>query len=207
MAKRTLINYNLADIRPREWVSKWDMPIIYKEDFIPTDLIGFNYAKTNKNKNTGIHFYLDDYQFERVWNEPKRYIKMLKEYECILTPDFSLYLDMPLPMKLWNTYRNRYLGWFYQNEGIRVIPTLSWGEEKTLDFAFKGIEKGGTVSVSTIGVKRDKKALEIWEKGMQKAIEEIEPTKILVYGGEIDFDYGDIEVAYYGNKNIERFEV
>lgn len=42
------------------------MPIIENDNYIPTDLIGFNYAKTSKDKNCGIHFYLDDYQFERL---------------------------------------------------------------------------------------------------------------------------------------------
>ena len=82
----------------------WQMPIIKNDDYIPSDLIGFNYAKTSENKKTGIHFYLDDYQFERLWNSPHEYVDILNEYECILSPDFSLYLDMPMPMKIWNVY-------------------------------------------------------------------------------------------------------
>lgn len=49
----------------------WQMPIINNDKYIPESLIGFNYAKTNKEKNVGIHFYLDDYQFERVWKNQK----------------------------------------------------------------------------------------------------------------------------------------
>jgi len=32
---------------------------------------------------------------------------MLAKYDCVLTPDFSTYTDMPTPMKLWNIYRSR----------------------------------------------------------------------------------------------------
>ena len=44
------------------------MPIIFGTEYVPKSLISFNYAKTYKNKDVGIHFYIDDYQFERVWN-------------------------------------------------------------------------------------------------------------------------------------------
>lgn len=182
----------------------WQMPIINNDNCIPSDLIGFNYAKSSDKKNTGIHFYLDDYQFERLWNNPQEYIEILKQYECILSPDFSLYLDMPMPMKIWNIYRSRQIGQFYQSQGIKVIPTLSWAEKETFEFAFKGIPKGSIVSVSTIGVKKNKEALQIWKDGMDAMINEIQPNTILVYGGELDYDYGDIEVIYFENKVTER---
>lgn len=73
-----------------------------------------NYVKISKDKNCGIHFYLDDYQFERLWVNPEKYIDILKEYECILSPDFSLYIDMPIDMKIWNIYRSRLIGQLYQ---------------------------------------------------------------------------------------------
>ena len=184
----------------------WQMPIINNDDFIPDDLTGFNYAKTSKNKKTGIHFYIDDYQFERLWNNPSEYVDTLREYECILSPDFSLYTDMPMPMKIWNIYRSRQIGQYYQSMGIKVIPTISWCEEETFKFCFKGIPKGSVVSVSTIGVKKDDSALNLWKKGMDEMIRQIEPSTILVYGGIIDYDYGNINVRYYENKVTERMK-
>lgn len=196
-------NLDLVDIE-NSTNDFWQMPIIKNDNFIPTDLIGFNYAKTSENKKTGIHFYLDDYQFERVWNSPDEYIDILKQYECILSPDFSLYLDMPMPMKIWNVYRSRQIGQYYQSHGIKVIPTLSWAEKETFEFVFKGIPKGSVVSVSTIGVKQNKEALQIWKDGMDAMIKEIEPKTIIIYGGELDYSYGDIEVIYFENKVTER---
>ena len=184
----------------------WQMPIINNDNYIPSDLTGFNYAKTSKNKNTGIHFYIDDYQFERLWNNPNEYVDVLSQYDCILTPDFSLYTDMPMPMKIWNTYRSRQIGQYYQSMGIKVIPTISWCEEETFKFCFKGIPKGSIVSISTIGVKNNDTALNLWKKGMDEMIRQIEPSTILVYGGIIDYDYGNINVRYYENKVTERMK-
>ena len=204
---RTDNKYNLDLIDIKESTNNfWQMPIIENNNYIPKDLIGFNYAKTSKNKDVGIHFYLDDYQFERLWNKPEDYIDILKQYDCILSPDFSLYMDMPMPMKIWNIYRSRKIGQFYQKQGIKVIPTISWAEKETFDFAFQGIPKGSIVSISTIGVKQNKEALNIWKDGMDVMIEEIKPSTILVYGGKLDYNYEDIDVIYYENKVTEKFK-
>lgn len=198
-------NLDLVDIE-NSTNNFWQMPIITNDDYIPTDLIGFNYAKTSENKKTGIHFYVDDYQFERVWNNPDEYVDILKQYECVLSPDFSLYMDMPMPMKIWNIYRSRQMGQYWQKKGIKVIPTISWAEKETFDFCFEGIPEGSIVSISTIGVKRNKEALKIWTDGVAEMIKRIKPKVILVYGGKLDFDFGDIDVRYYDNKVTERLK-
>ena len=203
--ERTNRAYNL-DLIEELTNDFWQMPIIECNEFIPDDLIGFNYAKSSENKKCGIHFYVDDYQFERIWNYPEKYIDVLKQYECILTPDFSLYLDMPMPMKIWNIYRSRLIGQYFQSRGIKVIPTISWAEEETFKFCFKGIPKGSIVSISTIGVKQDENALKIWRDGVSEMIKQIEPKAILVYGGKLDYDFKDIQVYYYENKVTEKWK-
>ena len=205
--ERTNRTYNL-DIQSQCEFTKdfWQMPIIRNDGFVPEELIGFNYAKTSEKKNAGIHFYLDDYQFERVWNCPENYIELFQEYDCILSPDFSLYMDMPMPMKVWNVYRSRLIGAYYQSYGIPVIPTLSWAEKETFDFCFKGIPKGSIVSISTVGVKKDKDALQIWKNGVKEMIEVIDPSILLIYGGKLDFDFRDAEVVYFENDTLRRWK-
>ena len=110
-----------------------------------------------------------------------------------------------MAMKIWNVYRSRQIGAYYQHNGIAVIPTISWAEKETYKFCFEGIPEGSIVSVSTIGVKQDKNALQIWTDGMKEMIKRIKPTTILVYGGKLDFDYGNIEVIYFENKVTENW--
>lgn len=204
--ERTNNTYNLDIAHNTEMTEDfWQMPIIENDGYIPSRLIGFNYAKTSEDKKCGIHFFIDDYQFERVWNDPEKYIEVLQDYECILSPDFSLYMDMPMPMKIWNIYRSRQIGAYYQQNGIKVIPTISWAEPSTYEFCFKGIPKGSIIAVSTIGVKEKENALQIWRDGMQEAIEQIDPSRIIVYGGQLDFDYKGIDVVYFANEVTERW--
>ena len=207
--ERTYNTYNMqlvdyVDLTP----DKWQMPIIHKTSFVPDDMIGFKYVKADNNENAekaGIHCFIDDYQFERLWNRPDEYIETVRPYQCMLSPDFSLYTDMTMPTKIWNVYRSRLIGAYYQAQGIEIIPTVQWAEAETFDFCFKGIEKGGTVAVSTIGVKEDPECYALWVAGMQEMIKQVKPKTILVYGGELDFNYGKIKVVYYKNHQLEKW--
>ena len=198
---RTINNYNLDLYISNN--NKYNIPSLKKDDIIPKKLIGFNYAKSSKEKNIGIHFYLDDYQFERIWNSPEKYISILRQYECVLTPDFSLYTDMPLAMQIWNTYRSRIIGVYLQQCGIKVIPTISWADKDSYDFAFEGIEEGSIVSISTIGVTSEEER-ELYTNGVAQMIKQIKPKTILIYGKKIDYDFKDINVIYYKNDRLER---
>lgn len=113
-------------------------------------------------------------------------------------------MGMPMAMKVWNIYRSRLIGQIMQRRGINVIPTVSWAEPETFQFCFDGLPRNATLSVSTIGVKLDPEALEIWKAGMNEMIESLTPKRILVYGGKLEYDYGDIEVVYYENTVTER---
>lgn len=194
--QRTADAYNLDSYDEKRTAGFYQMPVLKRCTFVPDELIGFNYAKTSERKNVGIHFFIDDYQFERVWNAPMDYIDQLSEYDCVLTPDFSLYMDMPIAMKIWNVYRSRLIGQMMQDSGIRVIPTLSWAEPQTYQFCFDGLPSGGTVAVSTVGVMRDKSARAIWADGMTEAIKRLKPKNIICYGSKLDFDFGKINVKY-----------
>lgn len=109
---------------------------------------------------------------------------------------------MPMPMKIWNIYRSRAIGAYYQSQGIKVIPTISWAEPETYKFCFMGVPQGSIVSISTVGVKKNKSALKIWKDGMDEMIKRIQPSVVLDYGGKLDYEYPeDVEVHYFDNKN------
>ena len=180
--------------------TKDGFPALSPVDVTPQELQGFNYAKSTTHKDKSgkaCHFFLDDYQFERVWTRPKAYTEVLRGYDCVLTPDFSLYMDMPDAMQRWNRYRSQAVGLIWQRAGLVVVPTLSWAQPETYKYAFSGIPKHSTVATSTVGIKRDKSAQAIWRDGMSTAIKALEPSRVLLYGENIDFDFGNIELIEY----------
>lgn len=202
--------YLLQYADPERMTLGTQIPILEATYYIPSEVMGFNYVLSDTNKeeqlDKAIHFCLDDYQFQRIWNKPDMYIEKLERYGAVLTPDFSLYMDMPLPMKMWNIYRSRLIGQIMQDRGLTVIPTVSWGGVDTFDFAFEGLPIGGVISVSTVGIVRDEFAKQIWADGMAYILEYIRPSAILLYGNDIDYDFGETKVYKFANTNQERIE-
>lgn len=198
--------YNL-DLVNRSSCGEGGFPTLDAVDARPSELQGFNYAKSTPDKQKAgkaCHFFIDDYQFERLWTSPSRYLDVLRGYDCVLTPDFSLYLDMPAPMQAWNRYRSQALGRYWQDSGLTVVPTLSWAQPDSYAFAFEGVPVRSTVATSTVGVKGDADALAVWIDGMAEAMRRLKPTRVLLYGGDIGFDFGDCEVVRYKNSVTER---
>lgn len=192
--ERTYKGVNLKDFDEARADGFYQMPIIKPTQFVPDKLIGFNYARTAKETDCGIHFFIDDYQFERVWNDPDTNIQLLQKFQCALTPDWSLYLDMPMAMKVWNVYRSRLIGQLMQDAGIEVIPTLSWAQPETYQFCFDGLKPGSVVAVSTVGVMRSEEAKNVWADGMTEALKRLKPSMVLCYGSEPTFfDFGNVK--------------
>ena len=202
--EKTYNFYRLHEYDASRTAGYYQFPTLEACHYVPEDLIGFNYVKSWKGKRAGlgVHFFLDDYQFERIWSNPYENIERLRGFGCVLTPDFSTYLDMPMAMKIWNIYRSRLIGQMMQDAGLNVIPTLQWSEAETLKFCFDGLPEGVVLAVSTVGVMREERSREIWSAGMTAAIERLKPEAIIIYGSRIDYDFGGIEVKEIGARKF-----
>ena len=108
--------YNTKFYTETESQGRFAMPILKATNYKPDRLIGFNEMLTTKRNDCGIHFFLDDYQFERVWRRPEYYLDKMRSFQCIFTPDFSLYTDMAIPVQIWNVYRSRLIGQIAQKK-------------------------------------------------------------------------------------------
>ncbi len=135
---------------------------------------------------TGFQF---DYTINRYWNDPLRYIKYIKDFLCVATPDFSAYTNMDEIEIAHNVYKNRWIGCWWQSLDINCIPTISWANEDTYKYCFAGVEKGSDVIISTISNSNSK---DNFLKGYNKMLEVIEPKTIFVKGNLIDGMVGNI---------------
>lgn len=177
-----------------EGVGNYEIPQIYPvHDLDVQDWIGFNYAKTTaKHDKTGVHFFLDDYQFERVWNYPERYAEILQKFGAVLTPDFSLYSDFPKIIQIYNHYRKHWLGAYWQLCGLHVIPTIAWSTPDSYEWCFDGEPIGGIVAVSSVGTQKKKESKDLFLRGYDEMIKRLKPEKVLFYGSVPEGLSGDI---------------
>ena len=161
-----------------------ELPKIKTSNLIPKKLVPFSKAmsKTWKDFDCWVMFYEHDVKFERLWNNPKRYLEKLKRFKGVISPDFSLYRNMPLVMQQWNTYRSRALAVWFQNNGIEVIPNVRFNDERTYDFCFDGIEKFKTIAVGTHGCIKSRVDKDYFKKGLAELVKRLSPKTIIVYG-------------------------
>lgn len=188
-----------------ETVGKWNIPLIKKQN-IDTEnvtLIAFSDIKKEMlllDKLYGIHFFIDDYRFNVIYTNPSKSFQKLSRFGYVLTPDYSLYADMPLAIQLKNVFKNRWCGAYWQERGLIVIPTVSWGLSQTYDFCFDGIESGSTVAISTVGCFKTQLN---FLRGYDKMLEKINPKSIICYGKTFPEMQGNIIEVPYFRKEME----
>ena len=74
-----------------------------------------NFALKEKfPEHKGVHFFVHDYQFERVWNRPDRYTDVLSKFAYVLSPDFSPYANSPKAIQIFNIYRKNWCARYWQ---------------------------------------------------------------------------------------------
>ena len=173
---------------------KYEIPKIYGiKDVNISQFIPFNYVKSSKaSEDKGVHFYIDDYQFNRIWTNIDKYTGILKKYGCILSPDFSIYNDFPTAIQIYNHYRKHYVGAYLQVNGATVIPTICWGDKETYEWCFDGEPIESVVSVSSVGCIKNQQYKKMFLDGYKEMISRLHPVKIIFYGDIPDECTGNI---------------
>ena len=68
--------FNAFLVRLATFAGLFEFPALSPTYDIPNRLIPFSKAISNKNMDCWVHFYEDDYLFERLWRNPKRYLEL-----------------------------------------------------------------------------------------------------------------------------------
>lgn len=165
-------------------VGEFGIPEIMPETKYPGgEFIGVNYAMTAKDPaGKNVHFFVDDYQFQRFWNQPDRYVKILERFSAVCSPDFSLYTKMPKALQIYNHYRKHWLAAYWQNCGITVYPTIGWSDEESFGWCFDGEPKGGIVAVSSVGTQKTEAEKKLFLKGYDEMMKRLEPKWVIFHG-------------------------
>jgi hypothetical protein len=165
-------------------VGKYDFAPIPKATQIPDDIVGFD---KEKDKPTAwVRFFMHDYKFVHILASPEMYFEKLKSHKGIISPDFSVYYDMPLHEQISSVAKNRAVGYYFAKNGMNVIPSVNWGDKNTYDFCFDGIAKGSVVAVGTHGCVKKLQDRAYFERGFIAMLNRIEPPTVVIYGSDSD---------------------
>jgi hypothetical protein len=193
MQYRSTRNYENLQKAMFDGVGYYNIPRIQPEQCLADNWISFNYAKgCDEPEQHGIHFFVDDYQFLRLWTNPDSYLNMLRRFQVVCTPDFSTYTDFPKAVQIYNHYRKHWCGAYWQAYGIRVIPTISWSDADSFRWCFDGEPEGGVVAVSSVGTQGDEECRQLFNAGFDEMVRRLQPSQIVMYGDipEVCLEYG-----------------
>ena len=164
-------------------VGAYDVPALRPVRCDVERWLSFNFAKTCREpEGHGIHFFIDDYQFTRLWTDPERYLPLVSRFAALMTPDFSTYTDFPTAIQIYNHYRKHWMGAYWQAHGLTVVPTISWSDEDSLNWCFDGEPVGGTVAVSSVGTQMDNRSRGLFDMGYHAMLEALKPETVVFYG-------------------------
>ncbi len=188
-----LINdgYNAQWVQNALFDGIMEIPRISKPDkiIIPKNLVPFTCKSKTNGQSEALCFYEHDDNFHQLILNPDEFLGDLQKFNLVISPDCSLYIDMPLCLQIANVYFSRAVGHYLQSLGYYVIPNVRWGDERTYTtcelpekVAFLGIEKHSIVAVGTYGCIQSKESKVRFRNGLIAMLDELEPETVLVYG-------------------------
>lgn len=128
------------------------------------------------------HFFVNDARFESLINAPAKSLSHVLRYAAVLTPDYSIFADYPLSLQIAQHYKSRWLGAYWQSQGVNVVPTLAWGGADSLSFAFSGLPKEAVLAVAAPSQRAAPAQLKRYLVGFSHALEVLRPRVLLVSG-------------------------
>lgn len=186
----------------------FEMPVIKKPKkvIIPELLVPFSEMDRAEPDTFAVCTYENDNEFKELLINPEKYVEIIKQYQGFVTPDCSVYRDMPLAVQITNIYRSRAIGYYMQRQGIYVIPNVRWGDERTYSpmffperVAFSGIEKNSIVAVGSYGQLKNRTNRYYFEEGMKAMMDSLTPKVVLVYSKMPE----EIKESYPGTRFVE----
>ena len=134
-----------------------------------------------------LSFWVNDEKLEVVWANAvdidRRF--MTQKWGTVFAPDFSLLVDDPLVVQMYNIYRSRWVARYWQEVGVKVAPIISGLHQDVIELMMQGIPKNCPVvgaQLRTLG--GHEKARRIKTDAICAYIEAIQPQNLVFYGAE-----------------------
>lgn len=189
--------------RHLETTSIYDMPVVKANTIIPqfTTITPFDRIKTSSNDSIVI-FYTHDNRFAPALNHPWDYIELLKPFVGVLGPDLSQYNDMNYAIRLHNSYWNKAITAYLQNNGVNMYPNVTWNLPNSYEYSVAGLPKHSVIAINSIGALSSNFSESVWLNGYNYMVKELQPIWILRYGPKINGEYEEIS-SYLPNVQLQ----
>ena len=163
----------------------FDFPVLAPVHVRITRAVSFPEAMSSSAdlSDVYVHFYTDDFRFERIWNSPSKYLPRLKTAAGVIEPDFSTCPNFPEALKVYNGYRNRACAYWLQRNGITVVPNVRCDVESSV-YALAGLPNGSTIAIGSHGCIKQVGNRERFKASLKIAVDTLEPSNIIAFGSD-----------------------
>ena len=146
-------------------------------------LITLNNAPYEKHpEECGLCFYTKDSVIERIWNNPAKYVTLIKRYPVVIGLDYSILCNMYYPQQVYNCWRNYVMTYWLQEQHPVVVPNAGYGGEDTFIWAFEGLPENSWLAVTTQGCLDNYELKWMFLNGLHELVRQKHPKGLIVYG-------------------------
>lgn len=136
-----------------------------------------------------VHLFVPDSVLEkRVWSRLRKFVAELKSANvyAVAGVSFTMWINDPLPVQLYNLWRIRFVERYLQDNGIRVLPCLD-GNLYILDYILHTLPKdipSASTDAQMEAKSRDRLGLMRAAAYTRAVVSAVRPRKLLVCGAE-----------------------
>lgn len=103
-----------------------------------------------------------------------------------LSPDFSMYRNMPAIMQYWSCFMGRAIAHRYQADGGVVVPNVRLSDKRSYQFCLDGLPVNSTIAIGTHGCIKHKEDRRHITSAVSETVRRLSPSRIIVYGSAPD---------------------
>lgn len=184
---------------------KYGMPMLKPFNATPSKTVDFHRSKKLKDvKKLNLNFFVHDYMLNPVFLNPDKYMEHLKCFGSVCGFDFTIDVKSPLALQIYNKYRNHVLSWYFQNNGVKIIPKVDLLPACS-DWIYDGLPHESTLCCSTNGRAISKDAKKSFTDCFKEMESVLNPHRVIIVGTKFDFEH-DCEIVWLETYLMNHFK-
>lgn len=165
-------------------VGEWQIPAIAapKFDSLPRSARAYDKRGRVADGALLLHGYVQDHKLRTQLTNPAAWLARFRGFGGVIAPDFSIRADDPPDRKVFAVRMSRAVGAYYASRGLKVVPTIRWGDSRDFGYCFDGVSSGSVVAISNHGCWRTGVLRQGFLAGLPVLVERLKPAAVYVHG-------------------------
>lgn len=142
--------------------------------------------RKNLAPNIVVSFFTHDNHIDSWWATPAYRVGQLivAGIKDVVVPDYSLWDFAPVAAHIWSLYRAAWLGRYFQEAGLNVIPRLEFFQDKSKRYSLLGIPYEAPIVATQFQTAFEEENVSKIEKDLKDALKILRPKHLLIYASK-----------------------